>query len=64
MRKVLFIIVLLLNITTLLHAQQADEKIGNLISQAKWFELQREYTIYKDSLSPFIHDFACSLLLL
>ena len=62
MRKVLFIIVLLLNITILLHAQQADEKIGNLISQAKWFELQREYTIYKDSLSPFIHDFACSLL--
>ena len=62
MRKVLFIIVSLLNITILLHAQHADEKIGNLIGQSKWFELQREYIINKDSLSPFIHDFASSLL--
>lgn len=62
MKKTLFIIVLLINSTILIHAQQSDEKIGNLINQTKWFELQREYAIRKDSLSPFIHDFAGSLL--
>ncbi|MDD3036296.1 retropepsin-like aspartic protease [Bacteroides sp.] len=62
MKKRLFVIVLLINTTIFLCAQQPDERIGNLISQAKWFELQREYAIYKDSLSPFIHDFASSLL--
>lgn len=60
MKTLTFII--LLCFATSLSAQTADERIANLMNQSDWLELNREFNVSKDSLSPFLRDFAKALL--
>lgn len=48
--------------TVVATAQTADEKVGSLINQGKWFELREFYETNTDSVIPFLDSFARTML--
>lgn len=60
MKKILFILLAFTSIYA--SAQTADDRAADYMNQENWFELQREFTANKDSISSFLQDFGQALL--
>lgn len=60
MKRILTILCLLATLTA--QAQNADERIGTLISGSRWFDLARELKVTPaDSVNPMLHKMATAL---
>lgn len=62
-KSLLFISAIIMLLNPTLSAQTADERIGNAMNNADWFELEKQYnSLPKDSISPFLEVFSRALI--
>lgn len=60
MKKIFLVAIICTSLSAF--GQTANERAASYMNQENWFELQREFTAYKDSLDPFLQGFGQALL--